>query len=101
MEKETKNKFRFWSNKDKKFIEPYRVKFLRCGRISNNYDLEISQSTGVLDKNGLEIFEGDIVRYNDIGVSQIVTWNTFDSEQGFSIDTDEWDREIVGNIYEK
>jgi len=24
----------------------------------------------------------------------------FDDEQGFSIDTDDWEREIVGNIYE-
>lgn len=101
MAKETKNKFRFWSNKEKRFVEPYRIKFLRCGRISNNYDLEISQSTGVLDKNGIEIFEGDIVRYEDRGISQIVTWNTFDDEQGFSIDTDDWNREIVGNIYKK
>lgn len=101
MAKERKNKFRFWSNKEKRFIEPYKVKFKKDGSISDNFDIQISQSTGVLDKNGVEIFEGDIVRYEDVGISQIVSWNTFDDQQGFSIDTDDWNREIVSNIYKK
>lgn len=100
MAKETKNKFRFWSNKEKRFIEPYKVKFKKDGSISNSSDIEISQSTGVLDKNGIEIFEGDIIT-SDNNITHIVRWYNFDNEQGFSIDTDDWSIEIIGNIYIK
>lgn len=100
MGKETKNKFRFWSNKEKRFIEPYKIKFKKDGTISVNFDLEISQSTGILDKNGIEIFEGDIIT-SDNNPFEIVKWNNFDNEQGFSIDTDEWSVEIIGNVYIK
>lgn len=100
MVKETKNKFRFWSNKEKRFIEPYKVKFKKDGSISNNLDIQISQSTGVLDKNGVEIFEGDIIT-SDNNITHIVRWYNFDNEQGFSIDSDDWSIEIIGNIYIK
>jgi hypothetical protein len=100
MGKETKNKFRFWSNKEKRFIEPYRVKFKKDGTISDNFDIQISQSIGILDKNGIEIFEGDIIT-SDNNPCEIVRWNTFDNEQGFSIDTDDWSVEVIGNIYIK
>ena len=49
----------------------------------------------------LKFFEGDILYYGQIGQTQIVRWNIFDNEQGFSINTEEWDREIIGNVYIK
>ena len=99
MAKETKNKFRFWSNKEKRFIEPYRIKFLRCGRISSNYDLEISQSSGLVDCTGTEIFEGDFLE-DENGEIYEVRWHHLDDAHGFIINSDDWHKEIVGNIYQ-
>lgn len=57
-------KFRAWDKSIKKMIQPHNGDFIKWHAMSNWKDcLIVMQFTGLLDKNGKEIYEGDIISY--------------------------------------
>lgn len=100
-------KFRIWNDYDKKMI--YWNELLKSN-LANiftipSYNKWLMQYTGLHDKNGKEIYEGDIVKYENM-TGKIMFFNGSFIMSNFE-ETEEWELgvineelEIMGNIYD-
>lgn len=116
-------KMKAWLKREKKMVAiigiDFNYEYIRYTEDSNlfneNYktaefkDIELLQFTGLKDNGGQELYEADVIKFND-GIDDIYGLISYDDEDGAyrvsyeniteHLSEREGDFEIVGNIFE-
>lgn len=102
-------KFRAWDKRKSKmvnfeYLQQHKSGFMLFDKEDWGNEFDLMQFTGLLDRHGVEIYEGDILSVFDIKepVIDVVTFNDLGWKHGeyYLIDCINWDLEVIGNIYE-
>lgn len=108
-------KFRAWNITEKRFLTQKELDILTLWFINQPNNLILMQYTGLKDKNGKEIYEGDIIGstgHTDGIDNSVIEYGEFNNNLGFyrkcikheDIYNDwgmSWHYEVIGNIYEE
>ena len=109
--KETR--FRAWDKENNTMLTWEQLKSEADFSWFADENLVFMQYTGLVDKHGVRIFDGDIVKNVRNGISRKVYWDTHCasfhlSKRGreepgveyWSLSNPKWNYEVIGNIYE-